>query len=164
LLIDGQPLRKYRERIQSLLGLVGLEDRAEHRPEQLSGGQQQRVAIARALANQPEIILADEPTGNLDSRAGASILDLLRRSCSEMGATIVMVTHDARAASYASRVVFLKDGQIVRMLGDGGRDPTAQHAGIPMQEIMDEISRLEEESPAEAELAGFDAPGKGQTS
>ncbi len=144
LLIDGQPLRKYEERIDGLLGLVGLDDRAGHRPEQLSGGQQQRVAIARALVNNPEIILADEPTGNLDSRAGASILDLLRRSCTEMGATIVMVTHDARAASYASRVVFLKDGQIVRMLGSMPQaGEPVRHAAVPMPEIMAEIARLE---------------------
>jgi putative ABC transport system ATP-binding protein len=95
-----------------------LADRKDHKPDQLSGGQQQRVAIARAFANDPEIVLADEPTGNLDSKSGAAILALLRRACDELGATIVMVTHDPRAASYANRVVFLKDGLIVREVGN----------------------------------------------
>ncbi|HMA35826.1 MAG TPA: ABC transporter ATP-binding protein [Chloroflexia bacterium] len=116
LLIDGQDLAPHRAKIAGLLELVGLTDRRAHRPNQLSGGQQQRVAIARAFVTAPEIVLADEPTGNLDSRAGTAILDLLRRSCGELGATIVMVTHDPRAASYADRVIFLKDGVVVREL------------------------------------------------
>ena len=95
-----------------MIETVGLTDRLRHRPAELSGGQQQRVAIARALAGRPEIIFADEPTGNLDSRAGAEVLDLLRRCVREFGQTIVMVTHDPVAASYADRVVFLADGQI----------------------------------------------------
>ncbi|WJY38675.1 ABC transporter ATP-binding protein [Streptomyces sp. P9-2B-2] len=92
---------------------VGLADRLKHRPSQLSGGQQQRVAVARALASQPEIIFADEPTGNLDSRSGAEALGFLRNSVRELGQTVVMVTHDPVAASYADRVVFLADGRIV---------------------------------------------------
>ncbi|WP_395370500.1 ABC transporter ATP-binding protein [Streptomyces tubercidicus] len=92
---------------------VGLADRLKHRPSQLSGGQQQRVAVARALASQPEIIFADEPTGNLDSRSGAEVLGFLRSSVRELGQTVVMVTHDPVAASYADRVVFLADGRIV---------------------------------------------------
>jgi putative ABC transport system ATP-binding protein len=92
---------------------VGLGNRLEHRPSELSGGQQQRVAVARALASQPEIIFGDEPTGNLDSRSGAEILDFMRRAVRDLGQTIVMVTHDPVAASYAERVIFLADGRIV---------------------------------------------------
>ncbi|MCU1354664.1 MAG: transporter [Acidimicrobiales bacterium] len=92
---------------------VGLANRLSHRPSELSGGQQQRVAVARALASKPEIIFGDEPTGNLDSRAGAEILDFMRRAVRELGQTIVMVTHDPVAASYAQRVIFLADGRIV---------------------------------------------------
>lgn len=118
LLIDGQNLSRHADKIERLLALVGLVDRKHHKPDQLSGGQQQRVAIARAFVNEPEIVLADEPTGNLDSKSGTAVLELLRRTCTELGATIVMVTHDARAAAYADRVVFLKDGKIVRELNN----------------------------------------------
>ena len=96
---------------------VGLEQRLSHRPSELSGGQQQRVAIARALVSKPTVLFADEPTGNLDSRSGGEILELLRRSASEHGQTTVMVTHDAHAATVADRIVFLADGRIVRTLG-----------------------------------------------
>jgi putative ABC transport system ATP-binding protein len=92
---------------------VGLGNRLQHRPSELSGGQQQRVAVARALAGKPAIIFADEPTGNLDSRSGAEILSFMRRAVRELGQTIVMVTHDPVAASYADRVVLLADGRIV---------------------------------------------------
>lgn len=112
LLIDGQNLKKHQEKINQLLELVGLTDRRHHKPDQLSGGQQQRVTIARAFVTDPAIVLADEPTGNLDSRTGEEILGLLRRSCDEMGQTIVVVTHDAKAASFADRVVFLMDGRV----------------------------------------------------
>ena len=105
-----------RDWLSTIIETVGLTDRLRHRPTELSGGQQQRVAIARALAGRPEIIFADEPTGNLDSRAGAEVLDLLRRSVREFGQTIVMVTHDPVAASYADRVVFLADGHIAGQL------------------------------------------------
>jgi putative ABC transport system ATP-binding protein len=91
---------------------VGLTDRLTHRPAELSGGQQQRVAVARALAGQPELVFADEPTGNLDSRAGADILGFLRRAVDDLGQTIVVVTHDPVAASYADSVLFLSDGRI----------------------------------------------------
>jgi putative ABC transport system ATP-binding protein len=104
-----------------VVSTVGLADRLHHRPSELSGGQQQRVAVARALASQPEIIFGDEPTGNLDSRAGAEILSFLRDAVKQMGQTVVMVTHDPVAASYADHVVFLADGQIV----DRMDDPTA---------------------------------------
>ncbi|MBD0418084.1 ABC transporter ATP-binding protein [Streptomyces sp. NPDC052309] len=100
---------------------VGLGQRLGHRPTQLSGGQQQRVACARALVSQPEVIFADEPTGNLDSASGTEVLEFLRDSVRTLGQTIVMVTHDPRAASYADRVVFLADGRIVDEL----REPTA---------------------------------------
>jgi putative ABC transport system ATP-binding protein len=98
-----------------------LDDRLEHRPDELSGGQQQRVAVARALVSRPDIIFADEPTGNLDSRSGEEVLGFLRRAVDEWGQTVVMVTHDARAASYADVVVFLRDGSVVDRL----ESPTA---------------------------------------
>jgi putative ABC transport system ATP-binding protein len=96
-----------------LVSTVGLTDRLGHRPSELSGGQQQRVAIARALVARPEVVFADEPTGNLDSRSGAEVLGLLQRSVRDFEQTVVMVTHDPNAASYADRVVFLADGRIV---------------------------------------------------
>ena len=99
--------------VRTIVDTVGLRDRLTHRPSELSGGQQQRVAVARALASRPRIIFADEPTGNLDSRASAEILDFMRRAVREFGQTIVMVTHDPNAASYSDRVVFLADGKIV---------------------------------------------------
>jgi putative ABC transport system ATP-binding protein len=102
-----------REWIDRIVKTVGLEDRVRHRPTELSGGQQQRVAVARALASKPHIIFADEPTGNLDSRAGGEVLSFMRRAVQDMNQTIVMVTHDPTAASYADRVVFLADGKIV---------------------------------------------------
>ena len=108
--------------LDRVVDAVGLRPRLGHRPSELSGGQQQRVACARALASSPDIIFADEPTGNLDSRSGADVLGFLRSSVREMGQTIVMVTHDANAASYADQVLFLADGRIV----DSMADPTAE--------------------------------------
>jgi putative ABC transport system ATP-binding protein len=108
--------------IDQVVQTVGLANRLKHRPSELSGGQQQRVAVARALASRPEIIFADEPTGNLDSRTGAEILSFMRSAVKELGQTIVMVTHDPVAASYADRVVFLADGRIV----DEMMQPTAE--------------------------------------
>ncbi|WP_424215528.1 ABC transporter ATP-binding protein [Streptomyces sp. BI20] len=99
--------------LDNVVNMVGLSGRLSHRPTQLSGGQQQRVAVARALAARPEIIFGDEPTGNLDSRSGAEVLGFLRNSVRELGQTVVMVTHDPVAASYADRVIFLADGRIV---------------------------------------------------
>jgi putative ABC transport system ATP-binding protein len=107
--------------IDTVVNTVGLRDRLKHRPSELSGGQQQRVAVARALASKPQIIFADEPTGNLDSTTGAEILDFMRRAVREYGQTIVMVTHDSNAASYSDRVVFVGDGKIVGEMVD----PTA---------------------------------------
>jgi putative ABC transport system ATP-binding protein len=117
---------------QTVIDTVGLADRLKHRPSELSGGQQQRVACARALVSRPEVIFADEPTGNLDSRSGADILTFLRRSVDEFGQTIVMVTHDANAASYADRVIFLADGRIV----DEIASPTAEM-------VLDKIKSLD---------------------
>jgi putative ABC transport system ATP-binding protein len=108
--------------LDTVIQTVRLDDRLTHRPSELSGGQQQRVAVARALATRPQIVFADEPTGNLDSRAGAEILAFLRQATHQLGQTIVMVTHDPVAASYASRVVFLNDGRIV----DEMAEPTAE--------------------------------------
>jgi putative ABC transport system ATP-binding protein len=102
--------------LDSLLEQVGLTDRRKHKPTELSGGQQQRVAVARALITDPAVVFADEPTGNLDSKSSDEILSLLRKASDERGQTTVMVTHDAHAASYADRVVFLADGAIVREL------------------------------------------------
>ncbi|MFH9226134.1 ABC transporter ATP-binding protein [Streptomyces lydicus] len=113
--------RPDREWLDRVIQTVGLSGRLKHRPSQLSGGQQQRVAVARALAAQPEIIFADEPTGNLDSRSGAEVLGFLRESVRAMDQTIVMVTHDPVAAAHADRVVFLADGRIVEEL----YEPTA---------------------------------------
>jgi putative ABC transport system ATP-binding protein len=108
--------------LDTVVSTTGLGDRLSHRPSELSGGQQQRVAVARALASRPDIIFADEPTGNLDSRAGAEILDFMRRAVRDMNQTIVMVTHDPVAAGYADAALFLNDGQIV----DQMTDPTAE--------------------------------------
>jgi putative ABC transport system ATP-binding protein len=102
--------------LEGLLERVGLTDRRHHRPSELSGGQQQRVAIARALVSQPTVVFADEPTGNLDSKTGAEILELLRSSAEDLGQTMVIVTHDAQAATIADRVLFLADGRIVEQL------------------------------------------------
>jgi putative ABC transport system ATP-binding protein len=106
----------------AVVATVGLGDRLDHRPNELSGGQQQRVAIARALVSRPTIVFADEPTGNLDSRSGAEVLELLRRSVDEHGQTVVMVTHDPVAAAYTDRVVFLADGRVVGELLDPTRE------------------------------------------
>jgi putative ABC transport system ATP-binding protein len=101
------------EWLDSLIQTIGLSDRLDHRPSELSGGQQQRVAVARALASRPAVIFADEPTGNLDSKASGELLDLLRRSVDEFGQTVIMVTHDPTAASYADRLLVLGDGRVV---------------------------------------------------
>ncbi|GAA4916540.1 ABC transporter ATP-binding protein [Streptomyces coeruleoprunus] len=119
------------EWVRKVIDMVGLSGRLGHRPAQLSGGQQQRVAVARALASRPEIIFGDEPTGNLDSRSGAEVLGFLRNSVRELGQTVVMVTHDPVAASYADRVIFLADGRIV----DEMLNPTADGVLDRMKEF-----------------------------
>ena len=119
------------EWIDRVIETVGLRDRLHHRPSELSGGQQQRVAVARALASRPQIIFADEPTGNLDSRAGGEILDFMRLAVHDLGQTIVMVTHDPGAASFAERIIFLADGRIV----DEMHEPTAER-------VLDRMKRF----------------------
>ena len=114
LIIDGKDPKDYQTRLDGLLELVGLSNRRHHRPDQLSGGEQQRVAIARALITKPSVVLADEPTGNLDTKSGKVIMELLRRSCDQLKQSIIEVTHDPRAAAYADRVVFLRDGKILK--------------------------------------------------
>jgi putative ABC transport system ATP-binding protein len=131
-LISGVKAAKYEERLDELLALVGLEKRRGHRPDELSGGEQQRVAIARALIRRPDVILADEPTGNLDSKTGAGVLQLLGTSATRYNQTVVMVTHDARAAAVANRVIFLADGRVVGEAHDPDED-----------EILERIKTLE---------------------
>ena len=120
-----------KEWVDRVIKSVGLADRLKHRPSELSGGQQQRVAVAHALANQPDLIFADEPTGNLDSRTSAEILLFMQAAVKDLGQTIVMVTHDPMSASYASRVVFLADGKVV----DEMQDPTADR-------VLDRMKRF----------------------
>ncbi|MBN9621248.1 MAG: ABC transporter ATP-binding protein [Actinobacteria bacterium] len=115
-----------------VIDTLGLRDRLDHRPSELSGGQQQRVAVGRALAGRPQIVFGDEPTGNLDSRSSGEVLRMLRESVDRLGQTVVIVTHDPRAASYADRVLFLADGRIVDEL----RSPTADA-------VLDRMKRLE---------------------
>jgi len=119
-LLDGKPLSDIRSRVDELLNVVRLQERAEHRPDALSGGEQQRVAIARALLNDPAIVLADEPTGNLDSKQSQAIWKLLRNIANERGTTVLMVTHEAQGAALADTVLVLKDGRIVGALESKG--------------------------------------------
>jgi putative ABC transport system ATP-binding protein len=123
-LVAGEAPGDYGERVDELLGMVDLTDRAAHTPSEMSGGEQQRVAIARALLRRPEVLLADEPTGNLDSASGLMVLRLLRRLVDD-GQTTVMVTHDAGAGALADRVLFLRDGQIVSEVSDGDAERVA---------------------------------------
>lgn len=112
LLLDGKGIRDYGKQLNHILEVVGLTDRRKHTPRELSGGQQQRVAIARALIGSPEILFADEPTGNLDSKTGAEIMHLLRDINRDCGQTIIMVTHSAEAAQSSSRIITVRDGVI----------------------------------------------------
>ena len=121
-----------KEWLDTVIDTIGLRDRLTHRPTELSGGQQQRVACARAMVSKPDVIFADEPTGNLDSKSSAEVLSFLRRSVDETGQTVVLVTHDPAAASYADRALFLADGQIV----DDLADPTAT-------KVLDRMKRLD---------------------
>ena len=118
-------------KVEELLSRLGMTSRRSHRPDALSGGEQQRVAIGRALVSEPAVILADEPTGNLDSTSGGEVLDFMRRAVDEMAQTIVMVTHDPVAASHADRVLFLADGRIV----DEMSRPTAER-------VLDRMKRF----------------------
>ena len=114
LLLDGQKMERCKDRLDRILDMVGLSDRRRHTPRELSGGQQQRVAIARALIGNPGILFADEPTGNLDTKAGADIMSLLREISSTTGQTIIMVTHSPEAAKSSSRIITVRDGRIVQ--------------------------------------------------
>ena len=116
--------------VERMVGEVGLRHRLTHRPSQLSGGEQQRLAVARALVSRPDVVFADEPTGNLDSRTSMALMEFLRRSVDEFGQTIVMVTHDPAAAAYADRAVFLADGRVV----DDLDEPTAE-------QVLDRVAR-----------------------
>jgi putative ABC transport system ATP-binding protein len=126
LTLDGAP--KAQERARTWLTNVGLGDRLANRPDQLSGGQQQRVAVARALSTEPALVLADEPTGNLDSKSATEIAELLRQVATEWGRSVLMVTHDPRIASYAQRLVLMKDGRIVDDVALDGTREAAHHA------------------------------------
>ena len=129
LLLDGKPMREIRERVDEMLELVGLIGRRGHRPDALSGGEMQRVAIARALVIEPILLLADEPTGNLDSRTGEDVLQLITESSRARRQTVMMVTHDARAAAYGNRVVTLRDGRIVDEVSVGEEGPPHRETG-----------------------------------
>ncbi|MCO5388480.1 ABC transporter ATP-binding protein [Desulfosporosinus sp.] len=114
-LLDGKKIKNYKDELNQILDIVGLSDRRNHTPKELSGGQQQRVAIARALINEPEIILADEPIGNLDSKTGTEVMELLKTINTEKGRTIVQVTHSKEAADYGQRIINLKDGKVCQL-------------------------------------------------
>jgi putative ABC transport system ATP-binding protein len=141
--------------LQRLVQVLGLQDRLEHKPNELSGGQQQRVAVARALIARPEIVFADEPTGNLDSRHGQALLAFLRTAAHDLGQTIVMVTHDPTAAAYADRVVFLVDGRVVDHL----EDPTAASV-ITMMTKLDSSATEPHQSSESTAFTPFTAAGE----
>jgi len=121
LLLDGKSMRDARPKVEGLLDRVGLGARRTHKPDELSGGEMQRVAIARALVIDPVLVLADEPTGNLDSKTGEEILDLVKQAANDARQTVVMVTHDARAAAYGDRLITLKDGKVVSDTAGGAQ-------------------------------------------
>ena len=136
LLYAGLPARVRHERARDRLAAVGLADRASHHPSQLSGGQQQRVAIARALVNEPELILADEPTGNLDSRTSVEIMEILQRLNRETRVTVVLITHEPDIAQYAERMVAFRDGKVVKNVPvENRRDAAAEFAALPPLEV-----------------------------
>ncbi|WP_223832706.1 ABC transporter ATP-binding protein [Streptomyces venezuelae] len=137
--LDLAGVRGDREWADALIDVVGLRDRLHHRPAELSGGQQQRVAVARAFAGRPDVVFADEPTGNLDSRSGEEVLNLLGRAVRQMGRTVVMVTHDPVAAAHADEVVFLADGRLV----DRMESPTADR-------VLDRMKAFDARQPAPA--------------
>ncbi|MFI8929401.1 ABC transporter ATP-binding protein [Streptomyces sp. NPDC053474] len=141
--------RAQQEWTDALIDVVGLRDRLHHRPAELSGGQQQRVAVARAFAGRPDVVFADEPTGNLDSRSGGEVLGLLGRTVRQMDRTVVMVTHDPVAAAHADEVVFLADGRLV----DRMRAPTAD-------KVLDRMKAFETTGAARSGLASYDAYGE----
>jgi len=139
LIIDGKKQKEYQGQLSEILKRVGLEDRRHHRPDQLSGGEQQRVALARALITHPAIILADEPTGNLDTKTGTAMMQLLRESARDLNQAIVMVTHDPKAAAYADRVIFLRDGQLVdEITFEKNEEPASR-----LHQIITALERME---------------------
>ena len=140
------------EWLDTVISTVGLADRLDHKPNQLSGGQQQRVACARALASRPDIVFADEPTGNLDSVSGAEVLGFLQRSVKEFGQTVVMVTHDPNAAGYADRVLFLADGRIV----DEMTEPTSER-------VLDRMKSFDGHGHPGQDQSGLGQSGLGQS-
>jgi putative ABC transport system ATP-binding protein len=139
LIIDGKNPKKYGDWLEELLSLVGLHDRKSHKPDQLSGGEQQRVAIARALITKPAILLADEPTGNLDSKTGTAIMELIRKTSQDLEQTVILVTHDPKAASYAQKVIFLRDGKIIQEYKPNGSMPIEDK----LRGIMEIMQNLE---------------------
>jgi putative ABC transport system ATP-binding protein len=143
LILDGTPRADALQQAEAALGKVGLSGRSTHRPAELSGGEQQRVALARALVTNPALILGDEPTGNLDSRTGDEIVQLLRRVVDEWGRTLIIVTHDPRIAAYADRIVFLKDGQIVdenRLKAKGESVQNNSHLDVQIREQLGRVA------------------------
>lgn len=145
LMLDGKGRTRAQARAREVLEEVGLAERAAHRPGELSGGEQQRVAIARALVPRPTVVLADEPTGNLDMESGRGVLQTLRRACDESGQTIVLVTHDAAAAAWADRVVFLRDGHVAGVMrNDEGTDSSKTGA------VLERYNHLMAEGDADA--------------
>jgi putative ABC transport system ATP-binding protein len=138
-LIDGKKAKAFSNRLDKILQRVGLQDRRQHRPDQLSGGEQQRVALARALITEPAIILADEPTGNLDTRTSGTIMELLQVAAREFQQAIVMVTHDPRSASFADRVVFLRDGKVVEENAFAPKSESAER----VKDILGILEQLE---------------------
>lgn len=139
LIIDGKNPKKYEGWLDELLSLVGLLGRRDHKPDQLSGGEQQRVAIARALITKPAILLADEPTGNLDSKTGTAIMELIRKTSLELEQTVILVTHDPKAATYAQQVIFLRDGKIIQSY----EPDSSLHIEDRLRGIMDIMQNLE---------------------
>jgi putative ABC transport system ATP-binding protein len=134
IIIDGKDPKSVKDWLEDLLELVGLLDRRDHKPDQLSGGEQQRVAIARALITKPAILLADEPTGNLDSKTGTAIMELILKSSRELKQTVIVVTHDPKAAAYAQRTIFLQDGKIVQEYVPG--------SSIAIEDRLGDIMRI----------------------
>jgi putative ABC transport system ATP-binding protein len=130
LLLDGVSQGEANRRATEWLVRVGLGDRLRNRPDQMSGGQQQRVAVARALVAEPALVLADEPTGNLDSHSSEEIAELLQQVADEWGRSVIMVTHDARTATHADRVILMKDGRIVDEVGSAGKHSVEQAADL----------------------------------
>lgn len=139
LIIDGKKTKDYQEKLDSLLKRVGLIERRNHKPDQLSGGEQQRVAMARALMTSPTILLADEPTGNLDSKSGRDVMKLLEETARDLQQTIVMVTHDPKAAAFAERIIFLQDGKIINELSFKNHEEYSKR----LREIIRNLERLE---------------------